>query len=225
MKLTGDKRMANASNSKIVSGAEVSARKIIRLPIQAIKPTPYNPAKRTAEGKKLTQLVNVIQQCGVVYPIIITEDGDLADGNRRLAACKLLGHTHIECIVSELQRDDIFNAVNSTQRSMASSGWLEIARSGRKVPARYTAQYDELLGLVGIYGIDLLIKNGLGMNSLRLCKSIASLDPKYIAAEIIMTVATHRLSNRVSTIYRMADISRGKKVALLDAIFSAVTAA
>jgi hypothetical protein len=211
----------SAITDRIIFDAEISERKILRVPIHTVKPTPYNPAKRTAEGKKLTKLVDTIRQFGLAYPILITDDRELADGNRRLMACRMLGHTHIECIVSDVPRDDLFNAISSTPEPMASRGWLEIARGGRKVPSPFDAQYAELLRLVGTYGIDLLIRNGLGMNSLGLCKGVVSFDAKYSLPEIIMKVALHKLTNKVNTVIRSKDASRTEKVASLDAIFEA----
>jgi len=206
---------------RVVFDSEVSERKILRVPIHTIKPTPYNPAKRTAEGKKLSQLVKTIEQYGLAYPILITDDRELADGNRRLMACRILGHTHIECIVSDVPRDDLFNAINETPEPMRSRGWLEIARGGRKVPSPYREQYQELVGLVGTYGVDTLIKNGLGMNSLGLCKSVLAIDAKYNLPEIIMKVAVNKMTNKVNAIIRSSK-TREEKTAALDALFCEV---
>ena len=180
----------------------ISERKILIVPIHTIKPTPYNPAPRTKEGKALTRLIDAIRKHGVVYPVLITEDRDLADGNRRLAACRALGHTHIECIVSPISVDDLFETVNTTPMPMVSRGWLEIARGGRKVPAKFAAQYDELLGLIGTYGIDTMIRLGLGMNSLALCKEVIAVDARRSLPELIMKTATLKLTNRLNAIIR-----------------------
>ena len=202
---------------RVVFDTEVSERKILRVPIHTIKPTPYNPAPRTREGAKLRELVAAIEQHGLVYPILITEDRELADGNRRLAACRLLGHSYIECIVSPVMRDDLFATVNTTPMPMASRGWLEIARGGRKVPAKYAAQYKELLALIGTYGIDTLIKHGLGMNSLALCKSVIALDAKYSLPELILKTATCRLTNKINAVIR-SGLPREQQVAAIDAV-------
>jgi hypothetical protein len=205
---------------RIVFDAEVSERKILVLPLHTIKPTPYNPAPRTKEGKALTKLIDVIRKHGLAYPILISDDREVIDGNRRLMACRMLGHATIECIVSDVQRDELFAAVNTTPMPMASRGWLEIARGGRKVPAAFQTQYNELLGLVGTYGIDTLIRQGLGMNSLVLCKSVVSLDAKYSLPEIIMKAATQRLTNKINAVIRSQQ-TREEKVSSLDQLFGA----
>jgi hypothetical protein len=202
---------------RVVFDAEISERRILIVPIHTIKPTPYNPAPRTKEGAALRNLMDAIKEHGLVYPILITDSRDVADGNRRLMACRLLGHTHIECIVSEVARDDLFATVNTTPMPMASRGWLEIARGGRKVPKMYAEQYKELHGLIGTYGIDTLISRGLGMNSLALCKQVCALDGKYVLPEMIMKTALHKLTNKLNAIIR-SDKSREQKVIEVDAL-------
>ena len=77
-------------------------------------------------------------------------------------------------------------------------------------------QYDELENLVGTYGIKLLIDQGLGLNILSLCKSVVALDAKYELAQVVMSVAAHKLTNRVNFVLRSGK-DREEKVALMDA--------
>jgi ParB-like chromosome segregation protein Spo0J len=91
---------------RVVFDSEISERKILIVPIHTVRHTPYNPANRTKEGEKLRRLISEIQGRGLIYPILITSDRDVIDGNRRLAACRALGHKTIECIVSDLDRDE-----------------------------------------------------------------------------------------------------------------------
>lgn len=204
---------------KLVFDAEVSERKILIVPIHTIRHTPYNPASRTKEGKKLTQAIQAIHKYGLIYPILITADRDVIDGNRRLAACRILGHKTVECIVCELDRDEAFSMVNTTALPLGGKGWLEIGLGGGYMEAKLRKQYDELEDLIGTYGIKLLIDQGLGMNILPLCKSVVALDAKYELAQIVMSVAAHRLTNRVNFITR-AGGERQDKVAALDALFA-----
>ena len=204
---------------KVVFDTEISTRKILIVPIHTIKPTPYNPAPRTKEGAALRKLVEAVKEHGLVYPILITDDRELADGNRRLMACRILGHTHIECIVSDVPRDDLFATVNTTPMPMASRGWLEIARGGRKVPAKFAAEYKELVGLIGTYGVDTLISHGLGMNCLSMAKSVTAIDAKFQLPEVIMQLATKKLTNKVNAVIR-ADKPREQKAAELEALFA-----
>jgi hypothetical protein len=210
----------NAILDRLIFDAEVSERKILIVPIHTIRHTPYNPAARTKEGEKLRRLMNEIRERGLVYPILITADRDVIDGNRRLAACRTLGHTTIECIVSSLDRDEAFTMVNTSAIPIGGKGWLEIGMGNGFMPEKMRKQYDELFTLVGSYGIKLLIDQRLGLNILPLCKSVAALDAKYSLAQIVMAVAAHKLTNKVNFILRNGG-TREEKVAAVDALLTA----
>ena len=205
---------------KIVFDAKISERKILIIPIASIRPTPYNPAARTKEGKKLRALTETVRRSGIVYPILITADRDLIDGNRRLAAAKLAGLEEIECIVSPLDRDETFNLVNTTAEKIAGKGWLEIGRGGGKLPVKEAAEYKELFGLVGSYGVDLLIQKNLGLNILRLAKSVCAHGTTFRLEDVIIAAAQGRLTNRLNMEVRSGKTSAEKKQAM-DELLSA----
>lgn len=205
-----------------MSDCTVCDIKVLDVPIHTIRLTPFNPSSRTADGTRLQKLVAAIRRHGLSYPVLITTDRDLVDGHRRLKACQLLGHTHIHCIVTPVARDELFGDVNDTALPMASRGWLQVARGGGKVPARFQAQYDELLRLIGTHGIDTLIRNGLGMNSLNLCKQVCALDGKYDLADVIMAAAKGKLSNKLNTVIRFGR-SREAKVSDIDCLLETHT--
>jgi hypothetical protein len=206
--------------ARLVVDTQVSQRKILIVPIHTIRHTPYNPASRTKEGKKLAQVMGAIQKHGLAYPILITADRDVIDGNRRLAACRALGHKTIECIVCDVDRDEAFTMVNTTAIPIGGKGWLEIGMGNGFMPEKLRRQYDELYDLIGAYGIKLLIDQKFGLNMLALCKSIVALDRKYDLAELVMIVAAHRLTNKVNFILRAAAQSREEKVAAIDKLLA-----
>lgn len=215
-----DRRLnVNAVLDRVVFDAEVSERKILIVPIHTVRHTPYNPAARTKEGEKLRRLISEIAGRGLIYPILITSDRDVIDGNRRLAACRALGHKTIECIVSDLDRDEAFTVVNTTAIAIGGKGWLEIGMGNGYMPQKMRQQYDELFSLIGTYGIKLLIDQNLGLNILPLCKSVAALDAKYSLAQIVMVVAARKLTNKVNFVLR-AGGDREAKVAAMDAVLA-----
>lgn len=209
----------NKQTERIVFDAEVSERRILIVPIHTIRHTPYNPAYRTQEGPKLLQAIDAIKKHGLLYPILITADRDVIDGNRRLAACRTLGHKTIECIVCDLDRDEAFLVVNTTPMVLGGRGWLEMGIGGGRLPAKQRKQYDELHELVGAYGIKVLIDQRLGLNVLPLCKSVAALDAKYSLAELVMQTAVMKLTNRLNAVIR-SGTPRDEKVRAIDDILS-----
>lgn len=204
---------------KIIFDAKVSERKILIVPTHTIRHTPYNPADRTKEGEKLRRLIAEIRERGLIYPILITAGRDVIDGNRRLAACRTLGHKTIECIVSDLDRDEAFTVVNTTAVPIGGKGWLEIGMGNGYMPEKMRRQFDELYSLVGAYGIKLLIDQKLGLNILPLSKSVTALDAKYRLDQIVMAIAAHKLTNKVNFIVR-SGATREEKVAAMDALLA-----
>ncbi len=200
---------------RVVFDATVSERKILIVPLHTVRHTPYNPAARTKEGEKLRKLIAEIKARGLIYPILITSDRDVIDGNRRLAACRALGHEFIECIVSDIDRDEAFTVVNTTAIPIGGKGWLEIGMGNGYMPEKMRAQYDELLELIGSYGVKLLIDQNLGLNILQLCKSVVALDGKYNLASMLVWCATHKATNKLNAILR-SGASRHEKVSSVD---------
>jgi hypothetical protein len=190
---------------RIVFDAKVSDKKILMVPTETIVGTPYNPKARTQEGAKLRRLADSVQRYGLIQPLLITTERDLVDGNRRLAAAKLAGLPLVECIVlpEGVDKDKVFCEVNTTAEKIGGKGWLEACRHGYKTPpAREKAMYDELLRLVGTYGIDMLIAHKLGLNILPLCKDVRSLGLPVRLDELILKVAERKLTNRINAIRR-----------------------
>jgi len=211
--------MSDTAKHRVVFDAEVSERRILIVPIHTIKNTPYNPAYRTQEGPKLLQAIEAIKKHGLVYPILITADRDVIDGNRRLTACRALGHKTIECIVCDMDRDEAFLVVNTTPMVLGGRGWLEMGIGGGRLPPKQRKQFDELHDLVGAYGIKLLIDHKLGLNVLPLCKSVVALDGKYLLAELVIQVAVRKLTNKLNAIIR-SDEQREDKVAAVDQLLA-----
>ena len=199
---------------RIVFDAKVSEKRILLVPVETIVATPYNPKARTQDGVKLRRLADSVLRFGLIQPILITASRDLVDGNRRLAAARLAGMKLVECIVlpENVNKDEVFCEVNTTAEKIGGKGWLEACRNGYKTPPPIVrAQYDELLNLIGTYGIDLLIARKLGLNILPLCREIRLLGLTVRLDEMILKVAEGKLTNRINAIKR-ADIEVEEKV-------------
>lgn len=202
---------------RVIFDAQVSERKILVVPVSTLRHTPYNPPNRTKEGEKLRRLVESIKKYGVAAPIHITSDRDVIDGNRRLAAARILGHEFIECIVCDLDKDEAFATMNTNTVPLGGKGWLSVARGGGWLPAKERAQYDELYALIGAYGVDLLISQNIGLNVLSLCKGVCAQGTRKRLEEVVMAVAMKKLTNKLNALLR-ADMPRADKVAAMDAL-------
>lgn len=209
----------NEKPDRIIFDARVSDRKILMVPCRSIEFTPYNPPTRTKDGKRLSALIQSIERHGLVYPLSITSDRRLIDGNRRLTACMALGMDEVECIVSPIDRDALFGEVNANQLPLSGKGWLHVGRGGGRLPKGVSEQYQELLSLLGTYGIDQLISQNVGMNVLLLAKSARAQGLAMPLAQIISRIAAGKLTNKVNAIIR-ADMSAVDKAARLNELLS-----
>jgi hypothetical protein len=206
---------------QIIFDAQVSERKILILPTATLRHTPYNPPSRTKEGAKLLALVEAVRQFGILGPVLITPDRDVIDGNRRLAAARVLGLESVECIVCDVDKDRVFAMLNSNTVPLGGKGWLSVGRGGGWLPDRERAQYDEIFKLVGSYGVDLLISQNIGLNILPLCKQVCALGTVKRLEEVIMATAVKKLTNKLNFELR-ADKPREEKLATVEKLLSGV---
>ena len=207
---------------KIIFDAKVSDRKILLIPIETIAATPYNPSSRTKEGAAMRKLTESIREFGVIQPIVITADRDLCDGNRRLHAAKATGHKFIECIIlpSGIDKDRAFGTVNTTSEKIGGSGWLEACRRGYKTPTpEISAKYKELFGLVGSYGVDMMIEKRLGFNLVDQCKRVKALGIALRLDQIVIRVVQEKLTNKINAITR-SDTTQQEKLVQLSELLS-----
>lgn len=199
---------------KVVFDAKVSNRRLLLIPINTIVATPYNPKSRTKESTALGKLTESIARFGLILPIVITEDRDLVDGNRRLAAAKLAGMTEIECVVipPDMDKDEVFCDVNTTAQKIGGKGWLEACRYGyKKAPRDVSEMYEELFKLVGTYGIDLMIERKVGLNVLLLCKHAKSYGVPIKLDKLILKVVDGRLTNKINAVIRSDETTEQKR--------------
>lgn len=216
------KTISKKITDKIVFDAKVSERKILILPISSLKPTPYNPVKRTKDSEPaFKSMAENIKKYGLQYPVLITADREVIDGNRRLAICKSLGMAEIEVIVSNFDRDEVFTMVNTSAIKINNKNWLEIGRGGGKLPAKERVMYNDLFKLVGTYGVDLLIEKNLGLGVLVAAKTVCSYGTALRLDQVIITAARGKLFSKLDTICRNKELSRDEKMRAMDDLLGA----
>ena len=84
-------------------------REVARIPIEAIRPNPYQP-RRVFAQEALEELCASIKQYGLLQPISVRKAGndayELIAGERRLRACRMAGLTTIDAIVFSAYEQD-----------------------------------------------------------------------------------------------------------------------
>jgi len=123
---------------------------VVQYRIDALKSSFYNPPERT-EQKRIENLVASIKTHGILVPVLITEDGQIVDGHRRVAAARQLEMTTVPAIVLPAGKlpDDVYLTINETTRKLGPSEFLHIELSGGKVPARQRQHINWLRKHVG----------------------------------------------------------------------------
>ena len=84
-------------------------REVARIPIEAIRPNPYQP-RRVFAQEALEELCASIKQYGLLQPISVrkawNDAYELIAGERRLRACRMAGLTTIDAIVFSAYEQD-----------------------------------------------------------------------------------------------------------------------
>lgn len=95
-------------------------RRLLLLPTEEIKTVPGR-LRRSMDRAALSELMVSIAQVGLIQPIVVrkrAEGYELVAGERRLKACRLLGHKEIPCIVIEAgeERSAVIALAENLQR-------------------------------------------------------------------------------------------------------------
>ena len=210
-----------SKGSKCVWDVVVSTkRSVLDVPVNTIAPTPYNPKDRV-DLAGLQPLIKSLKEYGLMYPLLITEDRQLVDGNRRWTALRVLGVETVECLMTPLtvSSEQAFTAVNSSAIKINSKGWLSIGLNGGYLAPSMRKKYDELQATVGEQGIDLLVQAGLGLSVLSFSKRLINSFGVRLSLEvIILRIAMKAKAGRKEGIVNRLNMTIRRKDLTLEEI-------
>lgn len=96
-----------------------------------IKATPYNPPRRTTR-EAVSSLMASMDDVGLIYPVLVSSDYTVIEGNRRLAAAKFLKWKTIDIFkldVAGADADRIYASINLVGKRMSGNDlicvWLQ----------------------------------------------------------------------------------------------------
>ena len=122
-------------------------REVARIPIEAIRPNPYQP-RRVFAQEALEELCASIKQYGLLQPISVRKAGndayELIAGERRLRACRMAGMTAIDAIVFSAYEQDsaVIAMMENLQRE--NLHYMEEAEGYRNMMEDYGLTQEEL---------------------------------------------------------------------------------
>ncbi|MBN1696639.1 MAG: ParB/RepB/Spo0J family partition protein [Spirochaetales bacterium] len=150
---------------------QINTRSIIEVPLDAIKPNPYQPRKSFSD-EGLSELADSIREKGVIQPIIAEKQQDesyiLISGERRVRASRIAGLATIPAILGTFSvMEKLENAlIENIQRENLSS--LEEAEGYRRLIDTFNLNQEEIAKKVGK-------KRSTIANTLRLLKLPAAM--------------------------------------------------
>ncbi len=122
--------------------------------VERLRPMPLNPKVRTSPTA-LKLLKASIQKRGVIMPLLVTPDGEVIDGHRRLQCAKELGIAEVP--VKRVERDEaLWSELAETTRKQIGSELLDYYLAGGLLTGKVIRAKVEALEKIG--GRDLLVR-------------------------------------------------------------------
>ncbi len=104
-----------------IFGKAKMINRVLLIPLDAIEANPYQP-RRNFDEKALRELADSIAQNGLLQPVSVRQRDDgryeLIAGERRVMACRMLGHEKIRAIVETVsdEKSAVFALIENLQR-------------------------------------------------------------------------------------------------------------
>lgn len=172
---------------------EENNAKAVLLPIENVRPNPYQPRRET-DKQALEDLSRSIQQYGLMQPIVVRQingcDYELIAGERRLRACKMAGLVQIQALVVKASGTDsaVMALIENIQRE--NLGYIEEAEAFCSLLSEHGMTQEELAEKLGK-------KQSTIANKIRILK---------LSPEIRTLLKEHNLTERhARTLLRLSD--------------------
>lgn len=154
---------------------------LIRVSPNDLMFAPWNPERRTdATDKKFQELVTSIRIHGQFMPVLINEHGLVIDGNRRVAACRVLG-IPVECVVKgKVDAFTIYEVVNNCRLAITGAQVVEIfAKEQRALSKKQRSKVERLADAFGGIGkLNEFIDSQYDWETVRAAETIRSFTKK-----------------------------------------------
>ncbi|NLX63894.1 MAG: nucleoid occlusion protein [Clostridiaceae bacterium] len=187
-------------------------KKITMIPIDLIRPNPYQPRKKF-DNSSLDELCQSIQQYGVIQPINVRKVNnshyELVAGERRLRAAAMAGLKEVPAIIVDVGEDDsaIMALIENLQRE--DLGYLEEAEGYRNLIKEHGLTQEELAQKIGksqstiankirILRLSPMIKKILTDNGLteRHARALLKIEDEQIQLKVLQKVVEKGLNVR-----------------------------
>lgn len=125
--------------------------KVFYVQTDLVKPNPFQP-REYFDDQSLGELTQSIKEKGIIQPILVRRKGDfyeLIAGERRLRACKSLGHNEIPVIVKDVEdRDSLeISLIENIQRQELNA--IEEARAYQYLIDKFQVTQEKISEVLG----------------------------------------------------------------------------
>lgn len=137
--------------SALIPEKEEPKERIILIPVDQIKPNPFQP-RQEFDPEKIQELAQSIKEKGLIQPILVRKKEDyyeLIAGERRLRALKLLNINEIPAIVKEIEDKSMLeiSLIENIQREDLNP--IEQAKAYQYLMEKFQIGQDELAQILG----------------------------------------------------------------------------
>ena len=145
------KALGRGINALIPDQPTESGEKIVYLPVNQIKPNPFQP-REDFDPQNLEELVQSIKEKGILQPVLVRRKGDyyeLIAGERRFRAANSLNINEIPAIVKEAQDIDSLeiSLIENIQRQNLNP--MEEARAYQYLIDKFNITQEEVSEILG----------------------------------------------------------------------------
>ncbi|MCR4402474.1 MAG: ParB/RepB/Spo0J family partition protein [Firmicutes bacterium] len=127
------------------------AERVQELPIDQIRPNPYQPRKRFDDAK-LAELAESIKAHGIVQPLVVRTAGEgyeLVVGQRRLLAARMAGLSEVPVVVSDLEDAEMIQVALIENLQREDLNPMEEAESYQRLVTEFAMSQEELARVLG----------------------------------------------------------------------------
>ncbi len=180
--------------------------------IEKLNPAAFNPTDRV-KPSGLRPLILAIKAVGsIMYPLLVTHattDGyaDIVDGHRRHAAAKIMGYSHLWCLVYSYDQAVAWAAANGGTKNINGRSWTNSVAGGLPleiVPSAHRSDIAKAQRVLGETGFKMLAGNNFSASLVTEAQALLKIagmptDDWYLA-ETARWMIRHNLQRRARTI-------------------------
>jgi ParB family chromosome partitioning protein len=145
-----EKGLGKGLSALLLTKKEVK-EEIVEIPVDSIKPNPYQPRKSFDE-EKLKEMADTIKERGILEPLLVRKSAsgyELISGERRLRAAKIAGLEKVPCLVRTITDDESLELALIENLQREDLNPVEEARAYRVLKERFGMTQEEIADKVG----------------------------------------------------------------------------